>query len=849
MRGSWGLEAHSMGSQRTRLAAWILVLSIALLCLWPHAAHAQEEGALVDEASGLAAVVAVGEGEPTDLVTEPPADGDEQASIQESEPQEKDEPVAEAADGAEAPEAPMADAQPLGEGIAKGQPIAPRDDTPAPPEGAVEVEEGTYVLQSEVAPDRVLDASGKDPVAGASVATWSYNGGGNQAWDVERDEDSGWYRLYVNHAAGNKRLALGLRPGTCDACLVDTDGATSLKELLWAFVTAGESYHLVNAAHPTKSLDVYGNSPDLAAHFVLWDTKHDASKNQCFQLVERHPQVAESDVELEGTYNLVLSDADRMVDVDNAGMDNGANVLLWSGNGGRNQRVCLESDGEGYHIAWVLSSGKVLDVAGGSILHGTNVLQWEYKGTDNQKWALREADDGSFTLVNKGTGLVLGAHTSALAANVCGVGASDASARTSFTLKRANLVDEGICVIRSNVNRRLVFDVDHASTGTASLLLWHDTGALNQRFELVRADADGTWRLRTASSGGWVTLVNGCVRQEGKGATPASAANSWKAIWHKGSIQLVSLASELAADPFYGAAQAGTFLGNAPVGAELAQGLVIEPASLLSAGLYFFGNDYGKYLEVAGLSIDEGTNVQVGERAGSFNQLFRIEPNGRTCRIINALSGKALQTDGAASARNVTQRTVGNSTLQQWVMRIADGGHVCFESAANRSIALDAWGGGATAGTNVGTYENNSSKAQAWRAVPYVEAGMSGWQARAVQAAKTTPSTAGGLCALWVSNVFRNAGIGSWDGDARDLYSWYCHSNDLTALRPGMIVAVSSHGHTWAGSIWGHVSIYIGGGQIMDSVGRVRTMSLAEWAAWYGNRVTVRWGWIGGRVL
>lgn len=725
----------------------------------------------------------------------------------------------------------------------------PTPELPETPKDAIEVEEGTYVIQAEVAPDRVMDAAGVNPVEGAAVATWAYNGGGNQAWDVERD-DSGWYRLVVHHAASNERLCLGLKRGTCDTCLV-REGAegVSLRQLLWSFVAAsGESVHLVNAAYPGKSLDVYGNSPNLGARFILWDTKNDKSKNQNFLLCERYPDVAPSDAEIDGTYNLVLSGQDRMVDVDNARRDNGANVLLWRGNGGRNQRICLEEDGTGYHVCWVLDSGKVLDVAGESVLRDTNVLQWEYKGSSNQKWAVRKKADGSFMLQNKGTGLVLGVHSTALGANVVGVGEGDASARTGFALKEASLVDAGVCVMRSRSNTQLVLDVDHASTGSAGVLLWLDTGSLNQRFEMVPAERDHTWRVRTASSGGWLTLVKGALRQEGNGSTPESSANTWQAQWHKGAVVLVNVGTGLAMDPINGKAQLGTFIASAPAGAEAAQRLIVDPAPLLGAGCYFFGNDHGKYLEVAGLSTADGANVQVGERSGSYGQLFRIEPSGNTCRIVNVLSGKALEASGTSSMLNVAQRGISGSALQLWTMRIADGGHVRFESAANRAISLDAWDGGA-APTNVGTYSNNTSTAQSWRPISLPPENPTPWQSRAVSAAHSTPSTAGGLCALWVSNVFRNAGIGSWNGDARDLYSWYCHSNDLTALRPGMIVAVSSHSHTWAGSIWGHVCVYIGNGMIMDSVGQKRTMALSDWAAWYGDRVTVRWGWMGNRAL
>lgn len=122
-------------------------------------------------------------------------------------------------------------------------------------------------------------------------------------------------------------------------------------------------------------------------------------------------------------------------------------------------------------------------------------------------------------------------------------------------------------------------------------------------------------------------------------------------------------------------------------------------------------------------------------------------------------------------------------------------------------------------------------------------------QQRVLTACNTTPSPGGGLCAAWVTYVFENAGIGSWDGDARDMYNWYCFSSNLNDLRPGMIVAVPSHPNTYLGSIYGHVAIYIGKGKVMENVGRVQTSDLSSWMAHYGKTRTVKWGWLGNRPL
>lgn len=132
----------------------------------------------------------------------------------------------------------------------------------------------------------------------------------------------------------------------------------------------------------------------------------------------------------------------------------------------------------------------------------------------------------------------------------------------------------------------------------------------------------------------------------------------------------------------------------------------------------------------------------------------------------------------------------------------------------------------------------------------YVTTGSStGSAAKVVSACQSTPSPGLGLCAGWCSNVMINAGYGFVPGNANDMYANYCHSSSRGDLKPGMAVAVSTHPHTSAGRIYGHIGMYIGGGMMMDNVGFIRTISVDEWCDYYGKTVTPRWGWLNNIVL
>lgn len=126
----------------------------------------------------------------------------------------------------------------------------------------------------------------------------------------------------------------------------------------------------------------------------------------------------------------------------------------------------------------------------------------------------------------------------------------------------------------------------------------------------------------------------------------------------------------------------------------------------------------------------------------------------------------------------------------------------------------------------------------------------SGKQQAVVNACYSTPSPGQGWCAAWVTNVFRNAGVGYFGGNACDMFNAWCYSSDRSALQVGMIVADSSHSGTGApGLIYGHVGIYVGGGIVMSNEGAITSKSLDSFISFYGTGSGVRWGWLGGIAL
>ena len=125
-----------------------------------------------------------------------------------------------------------------------------------------------------------------------------------------------------------------------------------------------------------------------------------------------------------------------------------------------------------------------------------------------------------------------------------------------------------------------------------------------------------------------------------------------------------------------------------------------------------------------------------------------------------------------------------------------------------------------------------------------------------VDACNSTPTTGEGWCAAWVTDVFTNAegttGVTPPSGNADDMDDEYCSSTDESAIKAGMIIAVHPSGAT--GNTYGHVGIYVGGGNVMHNADIVRTTALDTWINTYGpngtyHGGTAKWGWVHGTDL
>ena len=109
-----------------------------------------------------------------------------------------------------------------------------------------------------------------------------------------------------------------------------------------------------------------------------------------------------------GTYIIESAlDNNKVLDIDGAKTNTGANLQLWGKNYTNAQKFYVEYIGEGYYTIKALCSGKYLDVEGAKKDCGTNVWQYDSNGSNAQKWLIKEAGNGYYHIISKCGGLCL----------------------------------------------------------------------------------------------------------------------------------------------------------------------------------------------------------------------------------------------------------------------------------------------------------------------------------------------------------------------------------------------------------------------------------------------------------
>lgn len=581
------------------------------------------------------------------------------------------------------------------------------------------ISDGIYTIVSgNLMSRKVLDVANGSMSNGGNIQLWSSNTTNAQRWSITHDKDG--YLLIKNVASG-KMLDVSGASVAVGTNVQQYDGSCSNQAQRWIAISDGcGGVKLLSAIWANRALDVKGGMLNEGSNIQIW---HDnGTSAQTFYFVSNAVTVKPCGNIISGDcwYNIrPVYDGSCAIDIAGGQMGNGTNAQIYSGNETLSQLFQFEFH-NGYYLIRNAGSGKVLDVAGGDVVPGTNVQLWAYvDGSDNQLYSVVSNEDGTYSFVNKATGLCLdvsGAGGSG--SNLHAYQANRSLAQCFNLTEQKDLIANGIYTIASSKQNSALLDVAGGSTAdAANVQVYAANDTFAQKWLISKVDGEvNTYTVESLTSAKRLSV-------DGGGNVVVSNANDspnqrWKPSIDKDGIKFLSCANLGKALDLAG----GNVNSNTNIQIYRDNGTIAQRFRLVGAdasipnGTYFIrmASAPNHVLDVSGGSHEDGANIQIWENSDCGAQKWEITQNGNgTYSIVNAASGKALDVlnGNPSSGANIQQWSKNGSAAQSWKIQYEPGGFKLV-SSLNSSIVLDVSGGYSANGTNVQVYSDNNTSSQ-----------------------------------------------------------------------------------------------------------------------------------------
>lgn len=380
------------------------------------------------------------------------------------------------------------------------------------------------------------------------------------------------------------------------------------------------------------------------------------------------PATDNSALPADGVYTIGTKlDASKDMDIPGASSASGASSQIYSDNQTPAQRFSFVRGSDGSYTIRNVSSHLVLDVAGAAAKNGTRVQQYEANGTDAQKWELVRNDDGSWSILS----WLRGANDLRMALDVpygnARNGASlwiwerNGSSAQSWLLNDTRTLEDGTYVISSGIGSKRVVDVagNSESSGT-NIDSYEENGTMAQRFGVFYDNGSGYYTIVNTGTGR-VLDVNGASTARGANVqqyqSNGTNAQRWSFVKKSdGMWEIVNARSGLALDIAAASLANGANIWQWTRNGSAAQSWALAPIDPLASGRYVIVSSTNRSFAVdaRGGSSFEGTPVQIYSRNGTEAQTYEVTPSSEAGYYVirNVKSGKYLTVDAVQSASN-----------------------------------------------------------------------------------------------------------------------------------------------------------------------------------------------------
>ncbi len=585
--------------------------------------------------------------------------------------------------------------------------------------------EGTYIIQSALDNNKVLDVENGDTSNCTNVRIWQNRNVFQQQFEMEYNAKDDTYVIRAKCSGKVLDVANGGKTNGTNVWQYETNGTVAQQ---WILKDAGDGYYYIVSKCNGLYLDIEWGSTANGTNIQLYEGN--GTKAQKFKFIEAPKTECEKLVS-EGTYYITTAlSENKAIRVANGNDENCANVNLFDKKNIECEKFKLVYNSkEKNYIISIPFSNKVIDVANGGKSNCSNAWQYESNGTVAQQWILRDAGDGYYYIVSKCNGLYLdiewgstvnGANIQLYEGN--GTKAQKFKFEKTDGLNSYKTINDGKYYIHTIINNKTL-------NGSGSLIIGDTTNFVNvnQRFNITY-NGNGYYKVMSLKSGKYLSAKQ-CSYENGAKIVFEEKNSSTRQDWiiekNGEGYNIKSRYNGLVFDIPSGNATNGVGLQLYESNNTKAQKFNFEQINdqskkILEDGVYTISTalDWQKVLDVSGGSYDNCANVQIWGNGLVQQQKFQVTYNsdGMYYEIICANSGKVLDVayGGKTNGSNVWQYESNGTVAQQWILQDAGDGYFYIMSKGSL-LYLDVAGGNRDNGANIQIYEGNGTNAQKFR--------------------------------------------------------------------------------------------------------------------------------------
>ena len=591
----------------------------------------------------------------------------------------------------------------------------------------VSVKEGTYMIQSALGSDKVVEVPSASQNA-VSIALGSKDERkSSQRFEIVSTGD-GYYNIIAEHSG----KALEVKGGSSAAGTTIQQNTLNRNSMAqkWCFMSAGDGYYYLCSALGTY-MDV--QSAVNSSGTPVWTYTFNGSTAQKWKLTESdyHPIA-------NGTYTLGNGlNTDLVLDVDSASQADYANIQLYTSNNTSAQRFEITYAGGGYYKIIAEHSGKALDILNASNAGGANVQQYTWNGSDAQLWKFVDAGNGMYYVRSKlGTVLGLSTESAAAGTNVCMQNMSQTNSKKwRITESENRPIKDGKYVISNILSEYQVLCVKNGNVELGTY-----AGTEEQIFNISYV-GNGYYKIISAATSKAFDVYSGLA---------AAGTNLREWTWNGSDAQLWK------------------FIDNGD-------------------GSFYIKSKLGTVIDVSGGVIQSGRNVQMYTMNGSSAQKWKLDSertSGNTLKIENGTytiknstnTKQVLDVNSALTGNgaNVQTYASNNTSAQRFeVLYVGEGYYQIL--AEHSGKALDILNASTSSGANVQQYDQNGSDAQLWR---FIDAGNGSVY---IQSKLGTILDINGAAAASGSNVQMSSSMGT-----KQSQKWVLEKSEYRPVEDGL---------------------------------------------------------------